>query len=105
MAEATPLVKPAYSPGLDGVIAGESAICEVHANAGLLYRGYDINVMATLASFEEIVYLLLYGELPNRNQLNQIQHQISSQHAIPESLVKMLRLMPKAGVPMDVLRT
>ena len=59
--------KPEYSPGLAGVIAGETAICWVDPNAGLMYRGYDIHEMAEKASFEEVAYLLLNGELPNAN--------------------------------------
>jgi hypothetical protein len=55
--------KPAYSPGLAGVIAGETEICWVDPNAGLMYRGYDIHEMASKASFEEVAYLLLNGEL------------------------------------------
>ena len=51
--------KPAYSPGLAGVIAGETQICWVDPNAGLMYRGYDIHEMAEKASFEEVAYLLL----------------------------------------------
>jgi citrate synthase len=43
--------KPAYSPGLAGVIAGETEICWVDPNAGLAYRGYDIHEMAEEASF------------------------------------------------------
>src|SRR5207247_5225782 len=57
--------KPAYSPGLAGVIAGETQICWVDPNAGLMYRGYDIHEMAEKASFEEVAYLLLNGELPD----------------------------------------
>ena len=58
-------VKEAYSPGLAGVIAGESAICWVHPDAGLLYRGYDIHELAKQSSFEEVTWLLLHGELPD----------------------------------------
>src|SRR5207248_6810515 len=54
-------VKPPYSPGLAGVIAGETEICWVDPNAGLMYRGYDIHEMAKKASFEEVAYLLLNG--------------------------------------------
>ncbi len=46
--------KPAYSPGLAGVFAGETAICWVDPNAGLMYRGYDIHEMAQKANFEEV---------------------------------------------------
>ncbi len=60
--------KPAYSPGLAGVIAGETEICWVDPNAGLMYRGYDIHEMAEKANFEEVAYLLLNGELPTIEQ-------------------------------------
>ncbi len=63
--------KPEYSPGLAGVIAGETAICWVDPNAGLMYRGYDIHEMAEKASFEEVAYLLLNGNnwLSSHNKL------------------------------------
>ena len=63
--------KPAYSPGLAGVIAGETEICWVDPNAGLMYRGYDIHEMAEKANFEEVAYLLLNGELPTIEQLEE----------------------------------
>ncbi len=67
---ATKETKQAYSPGLAGVIAGETQICWVDPNAGLMYRGYDIHEMAEKASFEEVAYLLLNGELPDVEELN-----------------------------------
>lgn len=97
--------KPAYSPGLEGVIAGESAICEVNANAGLLYRGYDIHELATATSFEHIVYLLLHGELPDATQLKSIQKELAEQSALPDAVTNILRLLPKNALAMDVLRT
>ena len=66
---ATKETKQAYSPGLAGVIAGETQICWVDPNAGLMYRGYDIHEMAEKASFEEVAYLLLNGELPDLEEL------------------------------------
>ncbi|MEY2541760.1 MAG: 2-methylcitrate synthase, partial [Verrucomicrobiota bacterium] len=97
--------KPAYSPGLAGVIAGETQICWVDPNAGLMYRGYDIHEMAEKASFEEVAYLLLNGELPNFEQLGKFMRQIASERELPAPVVKMLRLMPKGTHPMDMLRT
>ncbi len=75
--------KPDYSPGLAGVIAGETAICWVDPNAGLMYRGYDIHEMAQKASFEEVAYLLLNGELPNGKQLVEFTQQIAAERALP----------------------
>jgi len=97
--------KPAYSPGLAGVIAGETAICWVDPNAGLMYRGYDIHEMGDKATFEEVAYLLLNGELPNAKQLKEIKEQIASQRAVPKEVNQMLQLLPRETHPMDMLRT
>jgi 2-methylcitrate synthase/citrate synthase II len=97
--------KPQYSPGLAGVIAGETAICWVDPSAGLMYRGYDIHQMAEKASFEEVAYLLLNGELPTAKQLSEFREQIAAQRELPVPVVEMLRLLPSATHPMDMLRT
>ena len=77
--------KPSYSPGLAGVVAGETEICWVDPNAGLMYRGYDIHEMATKASFEEVAYLLLNGELPNGGELANFTNQLASERALPDA--------------------
>src|SRR6187549_1891246 len=97
--------KPQYSPGLAGIIAGETAICWVDPAAGLMYRGYDIHGMAEKATFEEVAYLLLNGELPNAKQLKDFTQQIANQRALPGPVTEMLRLLPGATHPMDMLRT
>jgi 2-methylcitrate synthase/citrate synthase II len=97
--------KPAYSPGLAGVVAGETEICWVDPNAGLMYRGYDIHEMAEKASFEEVAYLLLNGELPNVEQLAKFTREIATQRELPAPVVKMMRLLPRGTHPMDMLRT
>src|SRR6266700_7614404 len=97
--------KPAYSPGLAGVIAGETQICWVDPNAGLMYRGYDIHEMAEKASFEEVAYLLLNGELPDVKQLNKFTSEIAMARMLPKQVLDALRLMPKKTHPMDMLRT
>lgn len=97
--------KPVYSPGLAGVIAGETEICWVDPNAGLMYRGYDIHGMAEQASFEEVAYLLLNGELPSMEQLGKFSREIATQRELPAPVIKLLRLMPRETHPMDMLRT
>jgi 2-methylcitrate synthase/citrate synthase II len=97
--------KSDYSPGLAGVIAGETAICWVDPNAGLMYRGYDIHEMAQRASFEEVAYLLLNGELPDVKQFAQFARQIAAERDLPAPVLQMLRLMPRTTHPMDMLRT
>jgi 2-methylcitrate synthase/citrate synthase II len=96
---------PAYSPGLEGVIAGESAICHVDVEAGLSYRGYDVEQLAAHASFEEVAWLLIHGELPTRTELAAFNAQIAADSALPEKLVGVLRLLPTDARTMDVLRS
>src|SRR5438477_4919980 len=97
--------KPAYSPGLAGVIAGETQICWVDPNAGLTYRGYDIHEVASKANFEEVAYLLLNGELPDVKQLAEFTRQIAAERELPGPVLQLLRLMPRDAHPMDMLRT
>jgi citrate synthase len=104
-AAAPSATKPAYSPGLEGVIAGESAICALDSEAGLRYRGYDIYDLATQATFPEIAYLLIHGELPNKQQLEELRKQIAKERVLPDQVLQMLRLLPKNTHPMDALRT
>ncbi len=96
---------PAYSPGLAGVIAGESAVCEVSANAGLTYRGYDVHEVSGKAPFEEVAYLLLMGELPTAAQLDTLRNQLVAERELPRQVVEMLTLLPRDMHPMDKLRT
>jgi 2-methylcitrate synthase/citrate synthase II len=96
---------PDYSPGLAGVIAGETEICSVDPNAGLMYRGYDIHEMASQASFEEVAYLLINGEVPDGKQLARFTRQIAAERTLPDTVVDMLRLLPRSTHPMDMLRT
>ncbi len=60
--------------GLRGQIAGQTALCTVgKTGAGLTYRGYDVRDLAAECDFEEVAYLLFYGELPNTQQLADYQ--------------------------------
>ena len=97
--------KPNYSPGLEGVIAGETAVCWVDPDAGLLYRGYDIHELAEHAGFEEVAWLLLRGELPTAEQAAQFTRDLAAQRALPGEVETALRQFPRSAHPMDVLRT
>ncbi|MBD5769604.1 bifunctional 2-methylcitrate synthase/citrate synthase [Marinomonas colpomeniae] len=100
------MTKVLSGAGLRGQSAGETALCTVgKAAAGLTYRGYDIDVLADNASFEEVAYLLLYGTLPNRTQLHDYEHKLMSLRSLPEELKAVLELIPKDAHPMDVMRT
>ena len=92
--------------GLAGVTAGETHICTVgKEGSGLTYRGYDIYDLADNAGFEEVAYLLLYGELPTRFELDAYVAKIKSLRGLPDELKAVLEMIPAAAHPMDVLRT
>jgi 2-methylcitrate synthase len=92
-----------YSPGLEGVIAGETAISTI--TGGLRYRGYPVTELAELATFDEVAYLLLHGELPTKRELREFQKRVESARHIPASLTELFKALPKDAVPMDILRT
>ena len=95
-----------YSPGLEGVFAGESALCQVdEGESGLRYRGYAIEDLANHAAFEEVAYLLLFGTLPARKELDHFHEQIVAGFVLPESVQRMLHDIPSEAHPMDILRT
>ncbi len=98
--------KPNKTGGLAGVNAGETAVCTVGKEGfGLSYRGYTIEDLAAKAGFEEVAYLLLYGELPTRAQLTEYRQSLAGMRGLPEGVRTALELLPKTTHPMDVLRT
>jgi citrate synthase len=92
-----------YSPGLEGVIAGETAISTVEG--GLRYRGYPVTELAEHCTFDEVAYLLLHGELPRKAELTAFQQRVAGARKIPDSLRTLLQVLPRDVVPMDALRT
>ena len=70
----------------------------------LLYRGYNIHDLAEKSTFEEVVYLLLYGNLPNRSQLADFDKVLKDNRRIPDEVIQVLDLV-KNSHPMDALRT
>src|SRR5256885_5005186 len=97
--------RPSYSPGLEGVVAGETAICWVDPDAGLLYRGYDIHELASHVRFEDVAWLLLHGELPTKEQSGSFSRQLAEERSLPRQLIEALRQFPNGTHPMDMLRT
>lgn len=95
-----------YSPGLEGVIAGESALCLVdEGESGLLYRGYAIADLAEHSSFEEVAYLLLFGHLPTHQEMKDFSTQVTEQSTLPRSVEAFFEVAPRGSHPMDMLRT
>jgi citrate synthase len=94
---------PAYSPGLEGVIAGETAICTVEG--GLSYRGYFVGDLAEKCSFDEVAHLLLHGELPTAKQLEAFNTRVAAARRLPPVLKDAFAALPKWTTPLDALRT
>ena len=91
---------------LAGVNAGTTAVCTVgHTGNDLHYRGYDILDLAKYSNFEEVAYLLIYGELPTQSQLSEYKNKLRQLRDLPEAVKSVLEQIPKNAHPMDVLRT
>lgn len=97
------MIEPIYSPGLEGVIAGETAVSTIEG--GLRYRGYPVGELVENAGFDEVAFLLLHGDLPNRFQLASFQRRLAAARSLPHPLLDLLRVLPPAIHPMDVVRT
>lgn len=92
-----------YSPGLEGVIAGETAIATV--GDALIYRGYSVGELAEKCSYDEVAHLLLHGELPTKRQLSEFSQRVASARRLPAALGELFKALPRETSSMDVLRT
>ncbi len=96
----------AATAGLRGVVAAQSAIGDVNGEQGILiYQGYDIHDLAEHSTFEEVIFLLWNGRLPKADELADLKSQISANYEAPAEVLELMKLFPKDGDPMDVLRT
>ena len=92
--------------GLRGQVAGKTALSTVGKEGkGLTYRGYAIEELAEKASFEEVAYMLLYGNLPNQSEYDSYSAKLKSYRALPAELKEVLERIPATAHPMDVMRT
>ncbi len=92
--------------GLEGIIVGNTAISTVgKEGVGLTYRGYDIHDLAAESTFEEVAYLLIYGNLPNQKELQAYREKLTRLRDLPDALKLVLETIPAKTHPMDVLRT
>lgn len=97
---------PNYSPGLEGVIAGISTISEINSdNSSLEYRGYNVHDLAEQGSFEQTAYLLLFGKLPTKPELEGFRRELAAERDVPEAVYKAIAAMPRTSHPMDMIRT
>ena len=92
--------------GLEGVIAGNTAIATVGKEGkGLTYRGYSIYDLAEHSTFEEVAHLLIYGRLPKQAELDEYKSKLRGLRDLPAPLKTVLEQIPRSTHPMDVLRT
>ena len=92
--------------GLAGIVAGHTAIATVGKEGkGLTYRGYSIYDLAEHSTFEEVAYLLIYGQLPKRAELDEYKAKLRGLRGLPAALKTVLELIPRSTHPMDVMRT
>jgi citrate synthase len=97
---------PVISRGLEGIIAAETRIGDVRGQDGqLIYCGYDINELAGAVSYEEVVYLLWHGRLPNRHELDALTTALRAEREIPEGVMEFIRHAPRTAAPIDIMRS
>ena len=97
---------PTSAKGLEGVVANQSAICYVFGEEGrLIYRGYDIHDLADHSTFEETAYLLLYGDLPTKEQLKAFIAALKAAQKLPKAVQRIIKDAPSTATAMSVLRT
>jgi len=92
-----------YSPGLEGIVAGETSISSVED--GLRYRGYPVGDLAEKCSFDEVAFLLLYDDLPTSAQLAQFKARVNAARRLTQPIRDLLAALPKWTPPLEALRT
>jgi len=96
---------PEIAKGLKDVYLDKTKASFIDGQEGkLLYRGYNIHDLAEKSTFEEVVYLLLYGSLPNKKQLADLDAELKANRIVPDGIIQVLDVV-KASHPMDALRT
>ncbi len=92
--------------GLLGIVVDETTISQVVPElSALTYRGYTVQELCDKCDFEEVAYLVLNGDLPNKTQLKRFIKEERSQRKLSKQILKNIQSMPKNAHPMDVIRT
>lgn len=94
-----------YKPGLEGIPAAQSSISYVDGQKGILeYRGIRIEELAQKSTFLETAYLLIWGELPTKEQLQAFEDEVRQHRRIKYRIRDMMKCFPESGHPMDALQ-
>jgi citrate synthase len=98
--------KPIINKGVENVCIDESEICFIDGyHSRLFYRGYSIEDLAEKSTAEEVVYLLWYGKLPTRKELEDFKGWLREERDVPDAVIDLLKKIPKDVDPMEALRT
>lgn len=98
--------EPQVVRGLEGIYVATTEISRVDGENGrLYYRGYDISELEAHGSFEETAFLLWYGKLPNKQELNDIHKHLANYRSLPNNLINMVPLFPKGTLPITAIRS
>jgi citrate synthase len=92
--------------GLVGIYVDESKITYIDGIHGkLFYRGYSLDTLVENSSFEEVIYLLIYGALPTKSQLYDLKDELISERQIPDNILTILKSFPRETTRIELLRT
>jgi citrate synthase len=92
--------------GLRNIEVADTRICSIDGENGkLIYRGYDILDLVNHSTFEETAYLLLFGELPSPDELEDFSGRLREARGIPDTIIRNLKTHPRRAHPMDVLQS
>lgn len=92
--------------GLRNIEVADTKICSIDGENGkLIYRGYDIFDLVNHSTFEETAYLLLFGDLPDKDNLREFSEQLSGARDLPRSVIDNMRNRPRSARPMDVIQS
>jgi citrate synthase len=96
----------AFAPGLEGIVAAQTALSHVDGEAGeLIIAGFPVEALALSATFEETLHLLWNGRLPTRDELGSFQRELSNHRDLPGETLALLRKAAERNLdPMDALR-
>lgn len=91
---------------MEGIVAASTRLSDVKGDVGeLVYCGYNINELAGKVSYEEVVFLLHYGHLPDVKELAELKTQLASHRDLPKGVIDLIKSLPKDTLPMHAIRT
>jgi citrate synthase len=92
--------------GLRNIEVADTKICSIDGDNGkLIYRGYDIFDLVNHSTFEETAYLLLFGDLPDNEKLQDFSSLLIDERPLPGSIIDNMKNRPKSARPMDVIQS